>query len=222
MDFLLCVCLLQLLFLRSSPVAAQQPTPSPARALDAMLQEYAYRALVRPRTGIVYNATVPGNLTGVSVSALRLRSGSLRRKGLSQYFQFGLPTGVIAQPRVERMLLVYHNLGNWSQHYYPPPPGYTYLSPVLGLLAYDAANLSAVGLPELNIVASGSPILVHFSNVRAAPAGRPAPRSRHKRAKKLEVMERNSEVGETLRMAQSLTITNNARRHGICPSVRGC
>ncbi|KAM3256701.1 hypothetical protein ACQJBY_049250 [Aegilops geniculata] len=290
MDFLVCVCLLQLLFLRSSPVAAQQPTP-PTRALDAMLQEYAYRALVRPRTGIVYNATVPGNLTGVSVSALRLRSGSLRRKGLSQYFQLGLPTGVIAQPRVERMVLVYHNLGNWSQHYYPPPPGYAYLSPVLGLLAYDAANLSAVGLPELNIVASGSPILVHFSNVRAAPAGGPAPRClwfdldgvpqfrdpeasnvcatyrqghfsivvnssevapaplapgaiappipaaggptkgssqawkvavavvggaialgllssvllclvRHKRAKKLEVMERNSEVGETLRMAQ--------------------
>ena len=80
------------------------PTPPPARALDAKLQEYAYRALVRPRTGIVYNATVPGNLTGVSVSALRLRSGSLRRKGLSQYFHFGLPTGVIAQPRVERMV----------------------------------------------------------------------------------------------------------------------
>ncbi|VAI30213.1 unnamed protein product [Triticum turgidum subsp. durum] len=220
MDFLLCVCLLQLMFLSCSPVAAQQPTPPAARALDAKLQEYAYRALLRPRTGIVYNATVPG-LAGVSASALRLRSGSLRRKGLSQYFQFGLPTGVIAQPRVERIVLVYHNLRNWSQHYYPPPPGYTYLSPVLGLLAYDAANLSAVGLPELNIVASGSPILVHFSNVRAAPAGGPAPRCVHKRAKKLEVMERNSEVGETLRMAQSSTITNNAGRQGICPSA-GC
>ncbi|CAM0950447.1 unnamed protein product [Alopecurus aequalis] len=176
MGFLVCVCLLQLLFLGMSPVAAQQQT-SPARALDAILQEYAYRALVRrARTGIVFNGTVPGDLAGVAVSALRLRSGSLRRKGLAEYFQFGLPAGVIAQPHVERVVLVYHDLGNWSERYYSLPPGYTYLSTVLGLLAYDAVNLSAVGLPELNIVASASPILVSFSNVRAAPSGGPAPR----------------------------------------------
>lgn len=295
MGFLVCVCLLQALFLGCSTrvAAAQQPT-SPARALDAMLQDHAYRALGRrARTGIVYNGTVPGNLTGVAVSAVRLRTGSLRRKGFADYFQFGLPTGVTAQPHVERVVLVYHDLGNWSEHYYPLPPGYTYLSPVLGLLAYDAANLSAAaGLPELNITASGSPILVSFSNVRAAASGGPAPRCvwfdldgvpqfrdpeassnvcaayrgghfsivvnstqlrpapvppgavaplipdsggraagnsqawkiavsvvgsavalgllasvllclvRYKRVKKLEVMERNSEVGETLRMAQ--------------------
>ncbi|KAL5204043.1 hypothetical protein ABZP36_008914 [Zizania latifolia] len=173
MGFLVCVCLLQLLFLGSSRVAAQ--AKSPARALDAMLQDYAYRAFVRPHTGIVYNGTVPGNLTGVAVSAVRLRSGSLRRKGFSDYFEFGVPTGVIVQPYVERVVLVYHNLGNWSDHYYPLP-GYTYLSPVLGLLVYDAANLSAVGLEELSFVASGSPISIDFSNVRAVPAGDPAPR----------------------------------------------
>lgn len=173
MDFLICACLLQLLLLGSSPVAAQQQ--SPARALDAMLQEYAYRAFVRPRTGIVYNGTVPGNLTGIAVSALRLRSGSLRRKGVAEYFQFSVPTGVIVQPYVERVVFVYHNLGNWSEFYYPLP-GYTYLSPVLGLLVYDAANLSAVGLPELSIVASGSPISVNFSDVEAVPPGGPAPR----------------------------------------------
>ncbi|KAM0853364.1 hypothetical protein ACQ4PT_051123 [Festuca glaucescens] len=177
MGFLVWVCLLQVLLLGSSPATSQQPSTSPARALDAMLQEHAYQALARrPRTGIVYNGTVPGDLAGVAVSALRLRSGSLRRKGFAGYFQFGLPTGVTAQPHVERVVLVYHDLGNWSEHYYPLPPGYTYLSPVLGLLAYDAVNLSAVGLPELSIVASASPILVSFSNVRAAPSGGPAPR----------------------------------------------
>jgi hypothetical protein len=295
MGFLACVCLLHLLlFLGSSPAAAaQQPPTSPARALDAKLQEHAYRALARrPRTGIVYNGTVPGDLAGITVSALRLRSGSLRRRGFPAYFQFALPAGVVARPHVERAVLVYHDLGNLSERYYPLPPGYTYLAPVLGLLAYDAANLSALGLPELGIVASASPILVSFSNVRAAPSGGPAPRCvwfdldgaprfrdpeaggnvcaayrgghfsmavnstevrpapaspaaiaplipdtggralgssqawkiavtvvgsavalgmlasvllclvRHRRVRKLEVMERNSEVGETLRMAQ--------------------
>lgn len=174
MGFLICLCLLQLLLLGSSRVAAQPP--SSARDLDAMLQDYAYRAFVRPRTGIIYNGTVPGDLAGVEVSAVRLRSGSLRRKGFSGYFEFNIPSGVIVQPYVERVVLVYHSLGgDLSQRYYPLP-GYTYLSPVLGLLFYDAANLSAVGLPELSIVASGSPISVNFSNVREVPPGGPPPK----------------------------------------------
>ncbi|KAL6871032.1 hypothetical protein ACP4OV_014880 [Aristida adscensionis] len=289
-------CLLQLLlFLGAAPreAAAQSRPASPARILDAALQGYAYGALAPPRTGVVYNATVPANLTGIAASALRLRSGSLRRRGVrAGYFEFAVPTGVVVQPHVERVVLVYHNLGNWSGYYYPLP-GYTYLAPVLGLMVYDAANLSAVGLPDLAIVASGSPILINFRNVRPVPRGGPAPRCvwfdldgvpqfrdmeatnvcstyrrghfsivvnsseiapapapapsgtaspptpttgghskgfskagkiavsvvgaaialgllasivlccvRHKREKKLEVMERNAEVGETLRMAQ--------------------
>ncbi|KAL6640541.1 hypothetical protein ACP70R_021664 [Stipagrostis hirtigluma subsp. patula] len=176
MGFLICACLLQLLLLGAPRVAAQSQPLSPARMLDAMLQDYAYRAFARPRTGVVFNATVPANLTGIAVSALRLRSGSLRRKGFADYFEFGLPTGVIVQPYVERVVLVYQNLGNWSDFYYPLPAGYTYLSPVLGLMVYDAANLSAEGLPDLSIVASGSPILINFRNVRAVPSGGPAPR----------------------------------------------
>ncbi|OEL19239.1 hypothetical protein BAE44_0019742 [Dichanthelium oligosanthes] len=290
MGFLICACLLQLILLTtSSGVAAQSQPPSPARILDATLQDYAYRAFVRPHTGIVYNATLPSNLTGIAVSAVRLRSGSLRRKGLPGYFEFSVPTGVVVQPYVERVVLVYHNLGKSSDFYYPLH-GYTYLAPVLGLLVYDAANLSAVGLQELNIVASERPISVTFSDVRAVPSGSAAPRCvmfdlngmpqfrdlegtdtcstyrqghisivvnsseiapapppgtisppiptegghkkgnskawkiavsvvgaavalgllvmlllclvRYKRDKKLEVMERNAEVGETLRMAQ--------------------
>ncbi|CAN6174414.1 unnamed protein product [Urochloa humidicola] len=177
MGFLICAGLLQLLLLAaaSSGAAAQSQPLSPARILDATLQDYAYRAFVRPRTGTVYNATLPANLTGIAVSAIRLRSGSLRRKGFSRYFEFTIPTGVVVQPHVERVVLVYHNLGSSSDRYYPLT-GYTYLAPVLGLLAYDAANLSAVGLQELNMVPSGTLISVTFSNVRAVPAGSAAPR----------------------------------------------
>uniref|UniRef100_A0A453KD43 Uncharacterized protein n=1 Tax=Aegilops tauschii subsp. strangulata TaxID=200361 RepID=A0A453KD43_AEGTS len=58
---------------------------------------------------------------------------------------------------------------------------------------------------------------------------------RHKRAKKLEVMERNSEVGETLRMAQvgraqapvalwtrTKPVIESELKVASVPSVRGC
>ena len=69
MGFLICACLLHLLLSTAdSGVAAQ----SPARILDATLQDYAFRAFERPRTGIVYNATLPANLTGIALSAVCL------------------------------------------------------------------------------------------------------------------------------------------------------
>ncbi|KAL3622705.1 hypothetical protein CASFOL_032066 [Castilleja foliolosa] len=134
-------------------------------SLDSLLQEYAYGAFVGPRikTGDVYDGVAPSNLTGIGVSAMRLRSGSLRRKGVKAYKEFEIPNGVIVHPYVERLVLVYHNLGNWSMSYYPPPPGYVYLAPVLGLIAYDASNLTAKGLPVLDIHPSAHPISVHFS-----------------------------------------------------------
>ncbi|KAK6943307.1 Protein of unknown function DUF1191 [Dillenia turbinata] len=143
---------------------------SDADALDALLQDYAYRAFVRPKTGIPYNGSVPSNLTGIQISAMRLRSGSLRSRGVKIYKEFEIPTGVVVQPYVERLVLVYQNLGNWSLTYYPLS-GYSYLAPVLGLLAYDASNLSATNLPELDIRASGDPLKIKFSDVKSVPEG---------------------------------------------------
>lgn len=101
---------------------------------------------------------------------MRLRSGSLRTRGVEGFKEFTIYPGVIEQPYVERLVLVYQNLGNWSARYYPLP-GYVYLAPVLGLLAYDASNLSAKHLTELDILASGQPISVEFSDVKSAPPG---------------------------------------------------
>lgn len=114
---------------------------------------------------------MPFNFTGIKVSALRLRSGSMRRRGVSRYKEFHIPVGVLEQPYVERLVLVYHNLANWSNLYYPLP-GHIHLTPVLGILSYDASNLSAINLPELDIRASKEPILVNFSNVvKPVPMG---------------------------------------------------
>lgn len=148
---------------------AQSTVGSP-RALDAVLQDYAYRAFNRARTGVSYDGTVPPNLTGIKVSAMRLRSGSLRSRGVTAYKEFEIPTGVTETPYVERLVLVYQNLGNWSAVYYPLP-GYAYLSPVLGLLAYDAFNLSATNLLELDIRTTANPILINFTDVKSPPLG---------------------------------------------------
>ncbi|XP_021733152.1 uncharacterized protein LOC110699972 [Chenopodium quinoa] len=163
------VVLLMLLLSSWLPIIVAQSPASSARELDAVLQDYAYRAFVHPRTGIVYDGTVPSNFTGIKVAGIRLRSGSLRSRGV-KYKEFDIPIGVVVQPYVERLVLVYQNLGNWSNEYYPLS-GYTYLAPMLGLLAYDAVNLSATNLPELDIRSSLSPIKIQFLNVKSVPDG---------------------------------------------------
>ncbi|KAE8662796.1 putative protein binding protein [Hibiscus syriacus] len=145
-------------------------TRAAARALDARLQDYAYRAFVQPKTGVLYNGVVPSNLTGVQIAAMRLRSGSLRTRGVAMYKEFQIPIGVVEQPYVERLVLVYQNLGNWSLQYYPLQK-YTYLAPVLGLLAYDGSDLSAKNLPELDLRAFRGPIKIRFLNVESVPEG---------------------------------------------------
>lgn len=158
------------------PVLRAQSSPgsstTAARALDALLQDYAYRAFVRPKTGTPYdyNGSVPSNLTGINIAAMRLRSGSLYRRGVKMYKEFMIPMGVIEQPYVQRLVLVYQNLGNRSMEYYKLF-NYTFLAPVLGLLAYSASNLSATNLQELSITATGNPITINFPDVNPAPDG---------------------------------------------------
>uniref|UniRef100_A0A1D1Y9B8 Putative receptor-like protein kinase At5g24010 n=1 Tax=Anthurium amnicola TaxID=1678845 RepID=A0A1D1Y9B8_9ARAE len=158
----------------SAQSTAQPPIASggAARSLDALLQDYAYRAFNQPRTGERYDADVPSNISGIKISVMRLRSGSFWRRGVLSpgFHEFVIPDGVIEQPYVERLALVYQNLGNWSSVYYQLP-GYTFVAPVLGLLAYEATNLSATNLPELDIVASKNPISIKFTDVDPAVSG---------------------------------------------------
>lgn len=151
-----------------SKLSAQSPTN--ATSLDALLQDYSFRAFVRPRTGILYEGTVPSNLTGIKVAAMRLRSGSLRKRGVSSFKEFKIPKGVIVKPYVTRLVLVYQNLANFSHLYYPLS-GYDYVAPILGLLAYDAKNLSALNLPELDLKVSNDPIRIDFSDLEPIPQG---------------------------------------------------
>lgn len=165
---ILVMCFFKLPSLRAQAIS--ESSRRRAQALDALLQDYAYRAFIRPKTGTPYDGDVPTNLTGIRIAAMRLRSGSLYRYGVPMYKEFEIPMGVRESPYVERLVLVYQNLGNWSMEYYPIP-GYTYLTPVLGLLAYSAANLSATDLPELNIAVTRDPISIKFVDVGSVPDG---------------------------------------------------
>ncbi|KAF3782187.1 hypothetical protein EJ110_NYTH34167 [Nymphaea thermarum] len=167
-SFVKSVALLWILFV--STRAEAQYSAVDARSVDAFLQDHAYKALVHPLTGIAYNASVPSAINGVKLSVVRLRSGSLKSRG-AQLFEFHLPPGVRVQPYVLRLALVYQNLGNWSATYYRAP-GYTLISPVLGMLAYNASNLAATNLSELMFMATSEPISINFATVKVPEGAR--------------------------------------------------
>ncbi|OIT00988.1 hypothetical protein A4A49_14958 [Nicotiana attenuata] len=145
---------------------------SAKNSLDSLLEQYAFRELRRPRTrtGVPYDAYVPCNLTGIKISALMLTRYSLKWRSYGYYKEFLIPYGVIEEPYARKLVLVYQNLANWSSFYYPLP-GYTYLTPLLGILAYDAYDLYAKNVPELDILALKDPITIRFPYVQPAPEG---------------------------------------------------
>ncbi|XP_022859356.1 uncharacterized protein LOC111380110 [Olea europaea var. sylvestris] len=77
---------------------------------------------------------------------------------------FDIPTRILPWPFSRRVDLVYQNLGNWSTLYYNVS-NYTFVAPVLGLLAYDSSTRSPhYDLIELNLMGD-NPIVVRFPNV---------------------------------------------------------
>ncbi|XP_058746441.1 uncharacterized protein LOC131619354 [Vicia villosa] len=107
-----------------------------------------FKAFIKPKSDVIYDAEVPFNLTGIKISAIMVRSKTLLNKGVQSYKEFEMPIGVTEKPYVNKLVLVYHNL------------------------AYDATNLFASNLPELDLRAYEKPILVNFSNVtKSLPFG---------------------------------------------------
>ncbi|GAU51642.1 hypothetical protein TSUD_365690 [Trifolium subterraneum] len=144
-----------------------------SKDLDTLLQDCTFKALSNPKIGIPYDAKVPNNLTGVKVSAMTLSRSTLTTRGFQNYNEFQIPIGVIEKSYVKRLVLVYPNLGNFSEKFYPLPNGFSYLTPVLGLLSYSGVNLSETELlPNLDIRASeDKPISIRFSDVKSVPYG---------------------------------------------------
>jgi hypothetical protein len=139
-----------------------------AHLLDLYIRDYTFKSYNQHyKTGILHTVHLPANFSGIRVDMVRFRCGSLHRYG-AQVREFHLDVGVTVHPCVERVMLVRQNLGsNWSSLYYAnyDLSGYQLVSPVLGLLAYDAGtNVNFSNSFELGILAGEKPIRVDFSN----------------------------------------------------------
>ncbi|GFP86686.1 hypothetical protein PHJA_000812400 [Phtheirospermum japonicum] len=130
-------------------------------SLDTTFHDSAFRALIHhhhPQTGTLYNTILPKNVSGIKVSFLRLRSRTLWQKG-ANFSNFIIPPKTRPVLHVKRILIVYHNLGNWSSLYYNVS-GYAHKP---GHRVFNASNLDLSKLIELNNTL-GKPVSVEFQN----------------------------------------------------------
>ncbi|KAF5189242.1 hypothetical protein FRX31_021170 [Thalictrum thalictroides] len=127
-------------------------------SLDVLLQEYAIKSIIQ--TGTLYNAKLPSNLSGIDVSVIRLRTRSLWIMG-ENFSEFRLPQRILPVPFVNRLDIVYQNLGNWSSTYYSVP-GYSMVTPVVGFMVYNATNTTSNNISKLNISVMDKPISIQY------------------------------------------------------------
>ncbi|CAH9115551.1 unnamed protein product [Cuscuta epithymum] len=135
---------LTLLLLFSFASTKCQPIRSSPRLLDLLIRDYTFQSYHhRPfKTGKLRPIRLPANFTDIVVNSVRFRCGSLGRYG-AHVKEFRISPGSTFQHCSKRLLLVTQRLGSkWSNMYYDnfDLSGYTLISPVLGLLAYNATN----------------------------------------------------------------------------------
>ncbi|PSS24251.1 Lipoprotein signal peptidase [Actinidia chinensis var. chinensis] len=131
-------------------------------SLDDFFRDYACAKVSRPKTGILYNISMPANFSGIEIMFIRTKTRNFWRRG-ANFSTFQIPPGILPMPFVKRFDLMYQNLGNWSSYYYNVP-NYTLVTPIVGLLFYNATN-SSTRNSKLSPVVNKDPILVHFPQI---------------------------------------------------------
>ncbi|KAK6920040.1 Protein of unknown function DUF1191 [Dillenia turbinata] len=137
----------------------------PSVSLDDFIKDYAFStSQPKPKTGVLYEVTLPSNFSGIEASIARFRSAHFWQSG-ANFSSFNIPPRVVAMPFAKRIAIVYKNLGNFSSKYYNVP-NYTLVSPVLGFWVYDASSPNpTISGRNLNVSTQGDPILVRFPMV---------------------------------------------------------
>ncbi|KAJ8626354.1 hypothetical protein MRB53_019661 [Persea americana] len=138
--------------------------PSNPRLIDHLVRDHSFQCYTNhTKTGFLYPVSLPSNISGVTAHTARYRSGSLRRYG-AQIQEFHLFPGTHVRPYVHRLILVLETWDHpWSSLY--NISGFRLLSPILGILAYDATNRS-----ELDIFVDKRPISIDFTNISKTPS----------------------------------------------------
>ncbi|KAL2336118.1 hypothetical protein Fmac_010564 [Flemingia macrophylla] len=131
-------------------------------SLDAFLCKQANKEIENPRTGVLYNVSLPSNFTGMQISVVRLRSFSLWMRGMNYSF-FNLPPRSVSQSSAKRIVILFENLGYWSSHYYNVS-NYTMVAPVFGVMAYSSSE-SAFIYQNIGFTIRGDPIRIRFPPV---------------------------------------------------------
>ncbi|GFY97403.1 hypothetical protein Acr_11g0017090 [Actinidia rufa] len=131
-------------------------------SLDDFLSDYAYTKVSRPKTGILYNISAPANFSGIEVMFIRFRTRRFWLRGMN-FSTFQIPPRILPMPFVKRFYVMYQNLGNWSSYYYNVP-NYTLVTPIVGLLFYNATN-SITRNSKLSLRVNKDPILVYFPQI---------------------------------------------------------
>ncbi|XP_077239533.1 uncharacterized protein LOC143880422 [Tasmannia lanceolata] len=139
----------------------------PTLVLDNLIRDYSFKCYSdHPKTAFLYSVRLPERFSGLQADTVRYRSGSLRRYG-AQIKEFHFSPGIIVSPYVERLVLVREKLeGNWSSMYYNQKKnisGFDLVTPLLGLLAYNADHLNATNPSRIRILAAKNPITIDFS-----------------------------------------------------------
>ncbi|XP_013635063.1 PREDICTED: uncharacterized protein LOC106340765 [Brassica oleracea var. oleracea] len=135
----------------STSSTTQERFKESSRLLDLLLRDYTLNSFKNQhysiKTGVLRRIHLPSNYSGINLDAVRFRCGSLRRYG-AQLQEFHIGVGAVLEPCGERLVVVRQILGsNWSDIYYKnyDLSGYRLVSPVLGLLAYNAINDVVLG-----------------------------------------------------------------------------
>ncbi|ESQ55056.1 hypothetical protein EUTSA_v10027461mg [Eutrema salsugineum] len=177
-SFSLCTSKISIIIITILLLSFHQSYSQPIQSthlLDLIIRDYTIRNFkLNLNTGTPQKIHLPSNFSGIEIDTVKLRCGSLRRYG-ARIGEFHIGSGVTVKPCPERVMLVRQNLGsNWSSIYSTGYnlTGYNYqlVSPVLGLLAYNA-NPDGVATNPFEVNVSGTdqnPILIDFLNNKAS------------------------------------------------------
>ncbi|EOA16965.1 hypothetical protein CARUB_v10005193mg [Capsella rubella] len=185
-----CFCIFNILIIIILLLSFHQSESQSTHLLDLMIRDYTFRNFkLNLNTGITQKIILPSNFSGIDIDTVKLRCGSLRRYG-AKLGEFNIGSGVTVEPCPERVMLIRQNLGsNWSSIYSTgynlTGENYQLVSPVLGLLAYNANPDGVATNPyEVNVVGTDqNPILIDFLSNKSSID--PSPK---------ETMKKNSSV----------------------------